>query len=712
MRKIKEFLPTEVRTNLGDNLAFHHDEPMEWWFIQGYFEGKDIGRKDFMCAAFCQRFESKNKKSKYGFVLIKTIFDHQEKTHSSQVQVNKQFLKSYLDEIKRYGFPNHVEMIKQDVEVGADKFKLHWPGFLLKQGRDGLVLKVDFPDQKTQGQFALIPELSEVWIKPGSGSKQKTTMAYLNCPRLKLSGKVNGSMVKGQVWFDQQWGGYSWFRDSAESGQVNGWDWMGVNLSDGRDMIIFLSRDMRTRRVISKQAVLYKKGKLLGVTKKNKTKVLSSWQSPKTRITYPVQWKFSLPEFSAEVEFTPFVNDQEIPFFGAIRAVWDGAGIVKGTLAGKKIKGRGWLELQGDGYLFDFNVYLDGFVKDIDKCLQNFIPQKLTDKDLKGYLGEAVWKRSVDTHNDMLSKPVWDLLSRGGKHWRPIFGLLLLEILGVDSKPYEALISSILELNHSGALIIDDIEDKALLRRKAPAIHHRYGVDVAINAGNTLYFLPYLLIKDYPGLSKAQELKMYEIVVRVLVKSHFGQGQDIYWSRNLQASTLKKWMGNGIEDELFEMYSYKTASIVEGVARFSAVIAESDEKTEKALVDLARVFGVAFQIVDDINNFSSSPQWTKVCGEDIVSGKPTYVIIKALKSLPKAKQKRLKEILVNEKYRNQSKNLKEAVSLIRESGALEECRKTAKKMVDQEWAKFSRQVGPSEPKTMLRLMCDSLLRTK
>jgi len=59
----------------------------------------------------------------------------------------------------------------------------------------------------------------------------------------------------------------------------------------------------------------------------------------------------------------------------------------------------------------------------------------------------------------------------------------------------------------------------------------------------------------------------------------------------------------------------------EGLAEVAAVIAEADEHFTQVCVDFARGFGVAYQIIDDVHNFSDSPRWTKTCGEDLAGGK-------------------------------------------------------------------------------------------
>ncbi len=78
------------------------------------------------------------------------------------------------------------------------------------------------------------------------------------------------------------------------------------------------------------------------------------------------------------------------------------------------------------------------------------------------------------------------------------------ENAGDRLSPYEQLLCVLTECIHNGALIIDDIEDDSLLRRGDTTIHLRYGVDVAINAGNTLYFLPPALVQEHPQLTDEQ----------------------------------------------------------------------------------------------------------------------------------------------------------------------------------------------------------------
>ena len=86
--------------------------------------------------------------------------------------------------------------------------------------------------------------------------------------------------------------------------------------------------------------------------------------------------------------------------------------------------------------------------------------------------------------------------------------------------------AEVVELIHAGSLIVDDIEDGSAVRRGRPALHVQYGVPLALNAGNWLYFWPFELLKD-AGLNADQLVSAYERYNRTLLRAHFGQALDL-----------------------------------------------------------------------------------------------------------------------------------------------------------------------------------------
>mmetsp|Transcript_18201 Transcript_18201/g.15863 ORF Transcript_18201/g.15863 Transcript_18201/m.15863 type:complete len:145 (-) Transcript_18201:659-1093(-) len=91
--------------------------------------------------------------------------------------------------------------------------------------------------------------------------------------------------------------------------------------------------------------------------------------------------------------------------------------------------------------------------------------------------------------NKSVSQPIWDILSGGGKRWRPALCYILLEAFGKEYKKYLDF-GVVCEIIHNGSLIIDDIQDNSTTRRNKQSVHVVHGVDISINAGNLMYFAP------------------------------------------------------------------------------------------------------------------------------------------------------------------------------------------------------------------------------
>ena len=108
----------------------------------------------------------------------------------------------------------------------------------------------------------------------------------------------------------------------------------------------------------------------------------------------------------------------------------------------------------------------------------------------KGWLTRAVGpakSKVTDESLNVINQPAIELINRGGKRWRPVTMVLCCELAGGSAEEVLPL-TPVVEFPHNGSLIIDDIEDKADLRRGEPAVHMIYGEDLSINTGNLLYF--------------------------------------------------------------------------------------------------------------------------------------------------------------------------------------------------------------------------------
>lgn len=702
----------------------HLRSAVEWWFFNGFFEGETIGRRSFMVSFFRNNLADGETSPKNGYSLLFSILNPKTGENKTVSQIDQHVLDAFvkhlkeeknneldrdlfrvlLKEIDRHGPPQPIQLKEASGDLSGKTLQISWEDFTLFQNKRSFDIQFPLFEDDRICSIQLFPETERFSFNVGDGTGLEDGKVPYHCyPELKLSGTAGGEQIKGRAWMDHQWGNKGWIISKKDHNHLLGWDWFGINLEDGTDIIVFIHKYAKTSEVVNSTTVLLRKGEspvfLLDVD----ARPVEYWESPTTHIKYPVSWEIDIADLDLSLTFQPLSLDQEIPVFGLARAIWEGEGTVYGTMKGEEVSGRARGEFCGYGYIFDFQNYLKNLADRVDKRIEEFFPKQMDEKIIHKYVGAPYWKNEPIAYTEMISKPVWDLILRRGKRWRPIFGILMQEALGESSVNYERS-WCLAELIHSGALIVDDIEDNSELRRGQPALHLKYGLDVALNAGNLLYFLPTVELFHHEHLNDKQKLKIHEIMMDTCLKGHFGQSLDIYWSKNMDLENLAEWLEDEIEDKILQMYDYKTAAGPKGLVRVAAVLNGVSSDIEKVAVAFARSFAVAFQIIDDVHNFSDSPRWTKVRGEDIVNGKLTFLITKAIQMLDKNKSSRLMNILCNEKFRNEEAFLNEGIELVKQSGALEACKKEAQEMSMKAWGDFAEVVPSCEPKIMLGML--------
>lgn len=720
-----EMLPNHLD---AEDISPRFADKFEWWFAHGHYGTGPNPENYFMVAVFRNNLSENMDRAHDGFSLLFSILnaDSGKVSFLSQIDQNTiNFLKTpeharkgahfeallfegYRQEVLAYGPPRPLKLVETTVVLTADPFCLSWEDFSIRQS--GKNLKICFKDPETNllCEFYLQPKAPKFWVDQ-SQSGCGNPMAYVTYPSMKLTGTIGMKKIIGNGWFDHQWGGYGGWFFTPDEQQILGWDWFGINLSDGTDIIIMIHRDLKTLQPTG-QFFCIRKGDKIYSGNDFEAVPLRYWRSISSDTVYPVDWEIRIPSRKMKFTISSLADDQEIPIFGYMRTVWEGAGQASGKIGRNKIHGTARIELYGYGARTNFQDYINKQIALIDADVEEFFPKELSDQKIAEYVGKAHWTRECSAYNEVIAQPLWDLMSRNGKHWRPLFGLLMMQALGRAVEDFRSILAIFSELIHTGALIIDDIQDDSLIRRGGPCIHLTHGLDVSINAANTAYFLPYLLISSHPKLTDRQRLEIFKIVAKHAVTVHLGQSTDIYWSKNMSVKKLNTWINDDTTDhKILQMYSYKTAAPIEGITEIACTIANANTATTKKCAEFARDFGVAFQIMDDVNNFSDSPRWKKTCGEDISSGKLTYVIFKSLKLLSAKDNRRLQKILCSEKIRSDQQVLPEAISLIRQSGSLEFCQEKSRELIDHQWGKLSSVLEPSEPKIYLKILCERLL---
>ncbi|MEM4781308.1 MAG: polyprenyl synthetase family protein [Halalkalicoccus sp.] len=307
----------------------------------------------------------------------------------------------------------------------------------------------------------------------------------------------------------------------------------------------------------------------------------------------------------------------------------------------------------------------------VDSAIEELLPRTVDETYLEEWFGPASHRYDPEAIQRALSDPIWELLDRGGKRWRAVVCLLLLDGFGAD--PHEYLTyACIPEVLHNGTIIVDDVEDEAEMRRGEPALHHEFGQDVALNAGNAMYFLPLKVIKKNPaGLDPETQLAVYDMLMDELNRTHLGQGMDIYWHRNHEAVVG--------EAEYLEMCACKTGCLGRIVARLAAILTDQPPEIEREIAAYAEEMSIAFQIGDDILDVESTiegnTEFGKAFGNDIREGKRTLMVIHALSTADQAEAERLATIL--HERENTREEILEAIGILRSTGSVEHARERA-----------------------------------
>jgi geranylgeranyl diphosphate synthase, type I len=217
--------------------------------------------------------------------------------------------------------------------------------------------------------------------------------------------------------------------------------------------------------------------------------------------------------------------------------------------------------------------------------------------------------------------PVWDLLDRGGKRFRPAMTFLASECVG--GRREDALgAAATVELLHNMTLVHDDIEDKSELRRGKPCIHIIYGVPTAINVGDSML----IKVFEIANSSHIPQDRCHRLVSQVAKRAY-----DITWGQQFEFSMWKR--KHFTEDEVIRLIKNKTGALTALSTEAGAIAGGGTDEQIKLLGDFGETVGVSFQIIDDTLNVSGDmKEYGKEIGGDIREGKKTLLTAHLLRT--------------------------------------------------------------------------------
>ena len=249
------------------------------------------------------------------------------------------------------------------------------------------------------------------------------------------------------------------------------------------------------------------------------------------------------------------------------------------------------------------------------------------------------------------------LFSAGGKKIRPGIVLLVSRALSPEGEltARHRRLAEITEMIHTASLVHDDVVDEAATRRGVATVHSRFNHRVAVLAGD------FLFAQASWHLANLDDLEVVKLLSRVIMDLADGE---------VKQGLFRYDTGQSFETYLEKSYC-KTASLIANSARAAGVLSEQTPDRLDALYRFGRQLGLAFQVVDDILDFTGSDQQLgKPAASDLASGYLTAPALYALEEKPALGS------LIEREFSEQG-DLEQALELVRASDAIQRSRALA-----------------------------------
>ena len=212
------------------------------------------------------------------------------------------------------------------------------------------------------------------------------------------------------------------------------------------------------------------------------------------------------------------------------------------------------------------------------------------------------------------------IVNAGGKRMRPMLTVLTAQALNqanadkLDDK--HCTIAAIIEFIHTATLLHDDVVDESNMRRGRETANALFGNSASVLVGDFLY------TRSFQMMTKLGDMRIMDILSDAT--NIVAEGEVLQLMNCNDPDTT--------EESYLQVIYCKTAKLFEAATRLAAVITQQDSAIETAMADYGKYLGTAFQLVDDIMDYTAdAKEMGKNVGDDLTEGKPTLPLLYAMK---------------------------------------------------------------------------------
>lgn len=286
----------------------------------------------------------------------------------------------------------------------------------------------------------------------------------------------------------------------------------------------------------------------------------------------------------------------------------------------------------------------------------------------------------------LVEKIAQHIIESGGKRLRPLLVLLSSQAVGYNSGQDHLKLAAVIEFLHTATLLHDDVVDTSDMRRGRSTANARWGNAPSVLVGDFLYARAFEMMVELKSLPIMDVLSHATAVI--------AEG-EVMQLMNVKNPDLT-------EAQYMEVIHNKTAMLFEAASHTGALLAGATPAQESALKDYGKHLGLAFQLVDDVLDYSGDAQTMgKNVGDDLAEGKATLPLIRAMANGSGEDSQRIRRAIRN----GGLEDLPEVLAIVKGSGALEYTTEQARRQ-----AQLAQQcllpLAPSEHTTALQLLTE------
>ena len=255
------------------------------------------------------------------------------------------------------------------------------------------------------------------------------------------------------------------------------------------------------------------------------------------------------------------------------------------------------------------------------------------------------------------------IINSGGKRLRPALAILCARACGYNGSAHINL-ATIIEFIHTATLLHDDVVDNSDMRRGRETANNLWGNEASVLVGDFLY------TRSFEMMVEMESMRLMKILSHTT--NVIAEGEVLQLLNCNDADTT--------EESYLEVIHHKTAKLFEAAGLLGAVISQATPDVEQAMSDYAMHLGSAFQLVDDLLDYSESSETIgKNIGDDLAEGKPTLPLIYAMKH-GSQQQASIIRTAIEEGQRDK---IDEIIIIIEQTGAIAYTAKAAQNEVNK-----------------------------